>query len=174
MQSDIGVVLKSTDGAPPANRDVCARLLIPTNRGNAFIKIKAIQPMCDPMTYPLLFPTGDNGWHLSLPYSTTTREERERLQAEDEENVDIDKEDQHQARVVIVHPQSRDMRGEQEVIGKQAEAPECEPEEDDDNDPDVPNATRTRGKRQKISQLEYYSSLLQDRPNQFNSWLAAY
>ena len=128
--------------------------------------------MCDPMTYPLLFPTGDNRWHLSLPYSTTTREERERLYAEDEENVDIDKEDQHQARVVIADPQSRDMRGEQEVIGKQAEAPECEPEEDDDNDPDVPNATRTRGKRQKISQLEYYSSLLQDRPNQFNNVLA--
>ena len=54
---EIGVVFKSTDGAPPANRDVCARLLIPTNRGNAFIKIKSTQPMCDPMTYPLLFQT---------------------------------------------------------------------------------------------------------------------
>ena len=169
--NEIGVVFKSTDGAPPANRDVCARLLIPTNRNTAFIKIKSTQPMCDPMTYPLLFPNGDNGWHYSLPYSTTTRADRDRLQAADHEDVDMEEED---LVFVFVEPPIREdpNRGEEEVGGEQAEAPEREPEEDDDNDPDVPNATRTREKRQKISQLEFYSSLLHVRHNQFNNVLA--
>ena len=75
---------------------------------------------------------------------------------------------------VFVEPPIREdpNRGEEEVGGEQAEAPEREPEEDDDNDPDVPNATRTREKRQKISQLEFYSSLLHIRHNQFNNVLA--
>ncbi|XP_057375160.1 uncharacterized protein LOC130696096 [Daphnia carinata] len=57
---EIAVVFKSIDGAPPENRDIRGHLLIP-RRGNRFIRIDTQKPMCDPMTYPLLFPNGDNG-----------------------------------------------------------------------------------------------------------------
>ena len=98
--------------------------------------------------------------------------EMDRLQAVDEEDVDMDKENQE---FVFIEPPIREdaaaNRGEEEMRGEQAEAPERQPEEDD-NDPDVQNATRTRGKRQKISQLDSYSSLLHVRHNQFNDVLA--
>ncbi|KZS09596.1 Uncharacterized protein APZ42_026140, partial [Daphnia magna] len=55
---EIAVVFKSIDGAPPENRDIRGHLLIP-QRGNRFIRIDTQKPMCDPMTYPLLFPNGE-------------------------------------------------------------------------------------------------------------------
>ena len=56
--NETGVVFSSQDGAPPENRDIRGHLLIP-QRGKKFIRINTQKPMCDPMTYPLLFPTGE-------------------------------------------------------------------------------------------------------------------
>ncbi|CAF4464570.1 unnamed protein product, partial [Rotaria sp. Silwood2] len=35
-------------------------------RGQGLQKIQIIDPNCDPMTYPLLFPRGDKGWYPEL------------------------------------------------------------------------------------------------------------
>jgi hypothetical protein len=62
---EIAVVFKSIDGAPPENRDIRGHPLIP-QRGKGFIRIDTQKPMCDPMTYPLLFSNGDKGWDHNL------------------------------------------------------------------------------------------------------------
>jgi hypothetical protein len=51
--------------------------------------------MCDPMCYPLLFPNGDDGWHINMPYTTTRRRERDEAAAmamivEEDEEEQID------------------------------------------------------------------------------------
>ena len=56
--NDIACVFKNADGVPPADRSVVARLHIP-RQGKHFIRISAVHPMCDPMTYPLMFSRGD-------------------------------------------------------------------------------------------------------------------
>ena len=99
---EIAVVFKSVDGAPPVDRSFRGYLLIPT-RGTKFIKIDSKQPMCDPMTYPLLFPNGDDGWHPFMPYSKTTRMERNRLRMLDTIE---EEEEQEQGEENVEEPQS--------------------------------------------------------------------
>ncbi|KZS06644.1 Uncharacterized protein APZ42_029833 [Daphnia magna] len=91
--NEIAVIFKSANGEPPAKRDIHGHLFI-TVRGRIFFQIDAQQPMCDPMTYPLLFPNGDDGWHVNMPYTTTTRSEREEAAAramdvDEEEEIDL-------------------------------------------------------------------------------------
>ena len=74
---EIGVVFNSVDGAPPADRDIRGQLLIPT-RGKDFINIELHKSMCDPMTYPPLFPNGDSGWHPNIPYRTNDERRKTR------------------------------------------------------------------------------------------------
>ena len=64
--NEIAVVFKSVDGKPPADRDIVGHLHIPEN-GNTFRRINTRQSMCDPMTYPLLLPNGEQGWNCNLP-----------------------------------------------------------------------------------------------------------
>ncbi|EFX69181.1 hypothetical protein DAPPUDRAFT_113831 [Daphnia pulex] len=52
---DIAIIFKSVNGEPPVDRDIRGHILIPS-RGRKFIQINPQKPMCDPMTYPLLFP----------------------------------------------------------------------------------------------------------------------
>ena len=56
----IAFVFKTADGAPPANRDIVGYLIVP-QQGKNLIPIFTTQGMCDPMTYPLLFPHGEQG-----------------------------------------------------------------------------------------------------------------
>jgi hypothetical protein len=74
---EIGVVFNSVDEAPPADRDIRGQLLIPT-RGKDFINIELHKSMCDPMTYPPLFPNGDSGWHPNIPYRTNDERRKTR------------------------------------------------------------------------------------------------
>ncbi|EFX63653.1 hypothetical protein DAPPUDRAFT_268051 [Daphnia pulex] len=83
---EIAVVFKSIDGAPPENRDIRGHLLIP-RRGKVFIRIDTQKPMCDPMTYPLLFPNGDNGWDQNL---------KRRNLNEDQDNVSHDNQEEQE------------------------------------------------------------------------------
>ena len=66
---EIAVVFKNSDGMPPAVSCV-GNLRIPQN-GRSAIRIKQTSPMCDPMTYPLLFPNGNLGWHFNIEQITT-------------------------------------------------------------------------------------------------------
>lgn len=85
--SEIAVIFKSKDGAPPTDRSIRGHLLIPT-RSSKFVEIKPHMPMCDPMTYPLLFPNGDNGWHPNMQHTSTTRAERDLLLQEMTEDIE--------------------------------------------------------------------------------------
>ncbi|KAI9565113.1 hypothetical protein GHT06_008881 [Daphnia sinensis] len=89
----IAVIFKSAKGEQPAKRDIRGHLFIPV-RGRTFVQIDTQQPMCDPMTYPLRFSNGDDGWHVNMPYTTTTRREREEAAARamdvvEEEAIDL-------------------------------------------------------------------------------------
>jgi len=54
--------------------EIFVAIYIPV-RGRRFIQIDTKKPMCDPMCYPLLFPSGDDGWYTRMPYTTTSRME---------------------------------------------------------------------------------------------------
>ncbi|XP_046642653.1 uncharacterized protein LOC124327698 [Daphnia pulicaria] len=143
---DIAIIFKSVNGEPPVDRDIRGHLLIPS-RGRKFIQINPQKPMCDPMTYPLLFPNGEDGWHSNMPYTTTTRKEREGATA-----MDVDEGDEQQ-----VLDEEEEPDAEEEIEG------------DDDNDPHSLN--RGSGKRKRVTQCEFYSYLISIR-NYFNQVLA--
>jgi hypothetical protein len=144
--NEIAVVFKSTDGAPPSSRQIQGHLFIPI-RGRKFIKNDTQKPMCDPVTYPLLFPNGDDGWHVNIPYTTTTRNKREQAAA-----MEVDEEEevcQPDIRVSILHE-----REEARIGDNPEEEPESEPDEQIDhevNDPGVIN----RVKRTRVTQCEF-------------------
>jgi hypothetical protein len=92
--NEIAVVFKSTDGEPPAYRDIRGHLYIPV-RGRRFIQIDTKKVMCDPMCYLLLFPNGDDGWHPHMTYTTTRQRERDEeaamamiVEEDEEEQID--------------------------------------------------------------------------------------
>ncbi|KZR96436.1 Uncharacterized protein APZ42_009224 [Daphnia magna] len=114
------------------------------------------------MTYPLLFPNGDDGWHVNMPYTTTTRREREEAAArvmdvDEEEEIDLPRLDEM---LRLENAPVEVLAGEEELV----EEPEPEPEEqmdDDDNDPHRLN--RGEGRRKRITQCEFYSFLMSIR-----------
>lgn len=46
----------------PSNRDILLRL-----RGGGLQRISELYPSYDPLHYVLLFPGGDDGWHIDIP-----------------------------------------------------------------------------------------------------------
>ncbi|XP_045036715.1 uncharacterized protein LOC116926850 [Daphnia magna] len=167
--NEIAVIFKSANGEPPAKRDIRGHLFIPV-RGRTFVQIDTQQPMCDPMTYPLLFPNGDDCWHVNMPYTTTTRREREEAAAramdvDEEEKIDLPRLDEM---LRLENAPLEALAGEEELL----EEPEPEPEEqmdEDDNDPQRLN--RGEGRRKRITQCEFYSFLMSIR-EYFNNVLA--
>ncbi|XP_046452737.1 uncharacterized protein LOC124200510 [Daphnia pulex] len=150
---EIAVMLKSIGGAPPENRDIRGHLLIP-RRGKVFIRIDTQKPMCDPMTYPLLFPNGDSGWDQNL---------KRRYLNEDQDNVSHD----HNEEQELLDGESRiaDLNDEEVQIRSEI-VPEPDFETEVDFDPDVPVPiydVNRRGPRSRITQCEFYSSQLSIR-----------
>lgn len=68
IEDELAFVFKSPDGIPPENRDVVGYLRIPES-GQGLVRIDTNKPMCDPMTYPILFPMGDQGWHCNMNHA---------------------------------------------------------------------------------------------------------
>ena len=126
--NEIAVLFKSSNGEPPAARDIRGHLYIPI-RGRKFIQIDTQKPMCDPMTYPLLFPNGEDGWHSNMPYTTSTRRERDLAAAA---AMDVDEE------VVDIFP----MIGERLPSTSTEDQPVDEPE-DPDQEPEDPVDEKT-------------------------------
>lgn len=62
--SEVGAVFVSNDGAPPGSFD----FVIYSKSTGALTKISNLNPHCDPMAYPLLFPCGDSGWQPGMPH----------------------------------------------------------------------------------------------------------
>jgi hypothetical protein len=60
---EVAVVFKSTDGAPPPNRDI---VVYPSDKPHQ--RIHYMSSNCDPMVYPILFPRGDLGWFSGIKH----------------------------------------------------------------------------------------------------------
>ncbi len=154
-------MFKSIDGAPPENRDIRRHPLIP-RRGKVFIRIDTQKPMCDPMTYPLLFPNGDNGWNQNL---------KRRNLNEDQDNVSHDHDEEQEllaeeSRIADLNDEEDQMRTE--IVPE----PEFDPEVDIDPDVPVPiYDVNQRGPRSRITQCEFYSSQISIRKGIFNAVL---
>ena len=58
---EIAVVFIGDDGAPPLDQDIIVYLRDEPLHHTSFMSAN-----CDPITYPILFPRGDMGWHCSL------------------------------------------------------------------------------------------------------------
>ena len=55
----------------PSNRDILLRL-----RHGGFQRISEVHPSYDPLHYVLLFPKGDDGWHVDIPLEGSAKRER--------------------------------------------------------------------------------------------------
>ncbi|UYV67116.1 hypothetical protein LAZ67_4003936 [Cordylochernes scorpioides] len=66
--SEVAAIFVDQDGHVPSNRDIA---VFPHDRG--FVRISPLNPNCDPMTYPLLFPAGDPGWTIGILHEENMR-----------------------------------------------------------------------------------------------------
>ena len=64
--TESAAVYVGNDGAAPNPGDRDLEIYPADNNANNTIKIKAISPNADPMTYPLLFFHGDFGWSVDI------------------------------------------------------------------------------------------------------------
>ena len=94
--NEIAFVFKTADGLPPPDIPLFGSLIIP-QYGKNLIRIDPSKPMCDPMVYPIMFPSGDQGYSLDLQlmsdttrrtYSTSNNEEDEYSFSEEDSLLD--------------------------------------------------------------------------------------
>jgi hypothetical protein len=118
--------------------------------------------MCDPMTYPLLFPNGDNGWDQNL---------KRRNLNEDQDNVFHDHDEEQE--LLAEESKIADLNDEEDQMRTEiVPEPEFETEVDIDIDVPVPiYDVNRRGPRSRITQCEFYSSQLSIRKGIFNAVL---
>ena len=60
----VAIIFKTRDGLPQAERN----LQIYPKSGHNCVNLCSRSPHCDPMTYPIFFPNGQQGWHQNMPY----------------------------------------------------------------------------------------------------------
>ena len=161
--NETGVVFSSQDGAPPENRDIRGHLLIP-QRGKKFIRINTQKPMCDPMTYPLLFPNCDNGWDQNLRHNVRANNL--------EETNDIDR---ILEELPLLEEESNSQGTYQDVDDSTVipQEPETEHEAEVEAHPDDVVSIFDVRRRPRITQCsellsEFYSNKLSVRPAIFN------
>nr|CDJ95688.1 Protein of unknown function DUF889 domain containing protein [Haemonchus contortus] len=61
IANEVAVIYVGDDGDVPAEHNLAVHL-----RGGGLRSIRVIDAECDPLTYPLLFPYGELGWHPNL------------------------------------------------------------------------------------------------------------
>ena len=61
---EVAAVFVGEDGAPPVERDI---IVYPRDRPPQHISYMSCN--LDPMCYPLLFPSGDAGWHTGMTHT---------------------------------------------------------------------------------------------------------
>lgn len=76
---EVAAIFIGNDGAPPGNHDI---VVYPRNA--PLQNIHYMNHHCDPLMYPLLFPTGQTGWNPgmthTLEHQTATRQKVTQLQ----------------------------------------------------------------------------------------------
>jgi hypothetical protein len=60
--NEVAIIFQSVDGEPPFERDI----RIHSRSSRTFEQISILSPNCDPMSYPILFPFGDEGWKIGI------------------------------------------------------------------------------------------------------------
>ena len=64
LHDEVAAVFVSEDGATPGNHDI---VVYP--KDHPLQNIPHTNPNCDPMMYPILFPSGQKGWdHIEQPF----------------------------------------------------------------------------------------------------------
>nr|XP_027196773.1 uncharacterized protein LOC113791226 [Dermatophagoides pteronyssinus] len=66
--SEVAIVFNNSDGEPPFNRDILIHPRYNPHYPNAskLKRITILDPNLDALTYPLLFPSGEQGWGVDL------------------------------------------------------------------------------------------------------------
>lgn len=67
--NEVAAIFKEDDGKPPLKRDIC---VYPCNQ-KKIERLHVTSPNNDPMSYPLLFPHGEYGWHPDMDKTTGSR-----------------------------------------------------------------------------------------------------
>ena len=149
--SEIFIVFKSTDGSPSSDRDIRIWLKIPQH-GSSFRQIPRIIPICDPMTCPLLAPTGEHGWNPKIPRTVISNGANSQA---GEFLIDEDGERQVELEPRVVEGGDEEARPDSEEEGEQG------------------NELQVSRKRKHDSKLEFYSYRLVKRLNIVNIYLMA-
>ena len=66
--NEVAIIYVGYDGDVPSTRSLCIH-----DRGGRLINISHLDKRCDPLTYPLIFPTGADGWEPILQNSDGKR-----------------------------------------------------------------------------------------------------
>nr|CDJ90379.1 uncharacterized protein LOC100903664 [Haemonchus contortus] len=61
IANEVAVIYVGNDGDVPTEHSLAVHL-----RGGGLQTIRVIDPECDPLTYPILFPRGELGWHPNM------------------------------------------------------------------------------------------------------------
>ena len=64
--SEVAVVFENSDGEPPFNQDILVHLHPTSDNGRTTKRISLLYSKLDALTYPLLFPYGEEGWHDNI------------------------------------------------------------------------------------------------------------
>ncbi|XP_018494091.1 uncharacterized protein LOC108863899, partial [Galendromus occidentalis] len=72
--NEVAIVYVGDEDVIPGDRF----LMIHENSGNLRL-ISYLDKLCDPLTYPLLFPTGEDGWHPEMQRRNSTSPRRNRI-----------------------------------------------------------------------------------------------
>lgn len=64
--NEIAMIFVNPDGEPPFERDIKVYRKNPDNSQHQMIPMNILNPLLEPMTYPLLMPYGNDGWKPSL------------------------------------------------------------------------------------------------------------
>ena len=65
--NEVAIVFVGKDDDVPPTRSLAVH-----SRAQGLQLIKDIDKICDPLTYPILYPTGGDGWHPGLMKNSTT------------------------------------------------------------------------------------------------------
>jgi hypothetical protein len=68
LHDEVAAIFIADEGAPPGNHDI---VVYP--EAAPLHRISYLNAKCDPMIYPLLFPTGSLGWDRGIPHNTARR-----------------------------------------------------------------------------------------------------
>ncbi|XP_065210885.1 uncharacterized protein LOC135840629 [Planococcus citri] len=74
--SEVAVIFKNNDGAPPFQRDI--RIYPKSENNNEFININILSCNLDPMCYTLMFPYGEPGWEPNMLSVIQNDDEKEK------------------------------------------------------------------------------------------------